>query len=309
MWTDNDFGDPRADDMTELTQRLMRCATLIEQADGLLITAGAGIGVDTGLPDFRGNEGFWRAYPALGRARLQFQDIACPEAFRAHPRLAWGFYGHRLGLYRRTDPGPTLHILREIALRVPDGAFVFTSNVDGQCQKAGLVPGQVVECHGSIHHMQCLDACMGEVWSADSWIPEVDDCTCMLLSDLPTCPHCGGLARPAILMFGDSQWIDRRLRAQLARLHGWRNKVERLLVIEVGAGTAIPSVRIFGEGQDAPIIRINSDEAKTDADRGVSLAMRGIDAMQGIASVLIERGFLDCESCRTPDLAANGSLR
>lgn len=150
---------------------------------------------------------------------------------------------------------------------------------------------------------------MGEVWSADSWIPEVDDCTCMLLSDLPTCPHCGGLARPAILMFGDSQWIDRRLRAQLARLHGWRNKVERLLVIEVGAGTAIPSVRIFGEGQDAPIIRINSDEAKTDADRGVSLAMRGIDAMQGIASVLIERGFLDCESCRTPDLAANGSLR
>lgn len=36
MWTDNDFGDPRADDMTELTQRLMRCATLIEQADGVL---------------------------------------------------------------------------------------------------------------------------------------------------------------------------------------------------------------------------------------------------------------------------------
>ena len=293
MRTENGFGDPRADDMTELTQRFIRCAALIEQADGLLITAGAGIGVDTGLPDFRGNEGFWRAYPALAPARLHFQDIACPDAFRAQPRLAWGFYGHRLKLYRQTDPGPTFHILREIAFRVPEGTFVFTSNVDGQFQKAGFAPGQVVECHGSIHHMQCLDGCMGEVWSADSWIPEVDDRTCMLLSDLPVCPHCSGVARPAILMFGDREWIDHRLRAQLARLQGWRNKVERLLVIEVGAGTAIPSVRLFGEEQDAPIIRINPDEAKTAADRGVSLAMRGVDAMQGIASALIERGFLD----------------
>ena len=46
-----------------------RCAELIAQADGLLITAGAGMGVDSGLPDFRGSEGFWGAYPALGRAR------------------------------------------------------------------------------------------------------------------------------------------------------------------------------------------------------------------------------------------------
>lgn len=48
MRTENGFGDPRADDMTELTQRFIRCAALIEQADSLLITAGAGIGVDTG---------------------------------------------------------------------------------------------------------------------------------------------------------------------------------------------------------------------------------------------------------------------
>lgn len=103
--------------------------------------------------------------------------------------------------------------------------------------------------------------------------------------------------------------LNHRLRAQLARLQGWRNKVERLLVIEVGAGTAIPSVRLFGEGQGAPIIRINPGEANTNADRGVSLAMRGIEAMQGIALVLIEQDFLDRESCRIPKLAAKGRLR
>ena len=274
-------------------QRFMRCATLIEQAEGLLITAGAGLGVDSGLPDFRGNEGFWRAYPALRHAQLGFQDIACPDAFRTRPQLAWGFYGHRLNLYRQTVPGPAIQILRAIANRVPDGAFVFTSNVDGQFQKAEFTPGQLVECHGSIHRMQCLEGCLGDVWSADWWAPEVDERACMLLNDPPLCPHCGGVARPAVLMFADSEWIDHGRSLQLARLQGWRRKVERLLVIEIGAGTTIPSVRLFSEGQDAPIIRINPDEAKTAADRGVSLAMRGIQAMQGIASALIERGFLD----------------
>ncbi|MDS4013216.1 MAG: NAD-dependent deacetylase, partial [Candidatus Accumulibacter sp.] len=73
-----------------------RCARLLTQADGLLITAGAGLGVDSGLPDFRGVHGFWRAYPALGQARIAFEQIANPAAFAAQPRLAWGFYGHRL---------------------------------------------------------------------------------------------------------------------------------------------------------------------------------------------------------------------
>jgi NAD-dependent SIR2 family protein deacetylase len=270
-----------------------RFANLIEQADGLLITAGAGLGVDAGLPDFRGKDGFWRAYPALGRARLHFQDVACPDAFRERPRLAWGFYGHRLKMYRETEPGPTLRILMEVARRIPDGTYVFTSNVDGAFQKAGFEPARVVECHGTIHRMQCLDGCLGDVWSADSWLPEVDEATCSLINDMPTCPHCGGVARPNVLMFGDSAWIDNSMRVQHARLQGWRNKVERLLVIEIGAGTAIPTVRIFGESQDAPIVRINADDARTQVGRGVSLQMTGLEAMRGIASALLERGFLD----------------
>ena len=280
-------------DRDDIEKRFARCANLIEQADGLLITAGAGLGVDAGLPDFRGKDGFWRAYPALGRARLHFQDIASPDAFRERPRLAWGFYGHRLKMYRETEPGPTLRILMEVARRIPDGTHVFTSNVDGAFQKAGFEPSRVVECHGTIHRMQCLDGCLGDVWSADAWLPEVDEATCALKNDVPTCPHCGGVARPNILMFGDGAWIDHSMRVHNARLQGWRNKVDRLLVIEIGAGTAIPTVRIFGESQEAPIVRINPVDAKAEAGRGVSLSMSGIEAMRGIASTLIERGFLD----------------
>lgn len=73
---------------------LAHAIAALKGADGLLITAGAGMGVDSGLPDFRGNTGLWAAYPALRRARLDFTRIANPAAFLANPRLAWGFYGH-----------------------------------------------------------------------------------------------------------------------------------------------------------------------------------------------------------------------
>ena len=277
----------------DLAERFSTCANLIEQADGLLITAGAGLGVDSGLPDFRGNEGFWRAYPALGRARLNFHEIACPDAFSETPRLAWGFYGHRLRMYRQTEPGPTFQILKEISHQLPNGAYVFTSNVDGHFQKAGFDPERIVECHGSIHHLQCVDACLNDIWPADSLEPQIDEDACLLLNEPPICPWCKGLARPNILMFSDAGWIGDRTQAQFARLDAWRDKVERLLIIEIGAGTAVPSVRIFGENQDAPIIRINPLESRIAADRGVSLPMSGIEAMRGIASVLTARALLE----------------
>ncbi len=73
-------------------------------ADSLLLAAGAGIGVDSGLPDFRGPQGFWRAYPGLKKSGLRFEQIANPEHFHSDPTLGWGFYGHRLKLYRETQP-------------------------------------------------------------------------------------------------------------------------------------------------------------------------------------------------------------
>lgn len=127
--------------------------SLFESADALLITAGAGMGVDSGLPDFRGNTGMWQTYPELGRRRIDFTAIANPQAFKNHPRLAWGFYGHRLDLYRRTLPHRGFGRLLDIADKRNLPYFVFTSNVDGQFTKAGFDPKRIYECHGSIHHL------------------------------------------------------------------------------------------------------------------------------------------------------------
>ena len=77
-----------------LLEAARRAAQVISEADGLLITAGAGMGVDSGLPDFRGDSGFWQAYPALAKAKLRFHEIASPATFANDPALAWGSYGH-----------------------------------------------------------------------------------------------------------------------------------------------------------------------------------------------------------------------
>ena len=59
--------------------KLIDFAEHLKQADGLLITAGAGMGVDSGLPDFRGDQGFWKAYPPLKHLGKNFVDMATPE--------------------------------------------------------------------------------------------------------------------------------------------------------------------------------------------------------------------------------------
>ncbi len=265
-------------------------ARLLAQADALLITAGAGMGVDSGLPDFRGPGGFWGVYPALGRAGLCFEEVASPKTFIEQPTLAWGFYGHRLNLYRQTPPGRSFDILREIAQGMPYGAFVFTSNVDGHFQKAGFPSARVCEVHGSIHHLQCLNRCSDHIWSASYFTPEVDEENCRLVSDLPTCPHCGGMARPNILMFGDWYWNSSRQAEQMAALNAWLEQAENPVVIEIGAGTAIPTVRHFGERLACPMIRINKTESDIRRSGDVGLPLGGIEAMTQIQAAMTRQG-------------------
>ncbi|SDJ51386.1 SIR2 family NAD-dependent protein deacylase [Microbulbifer yueqingensis] len=273
--------------MDSKTRReLERAAELIERADGLLIAAGAGMGVDSGLPDFRGNEGFWKAYPALRQSGESFADIASPVTFTAHPERAWGFYGHRLNLYRSTRPHDGFRLLRQMGEARERGYFVFTSNVDGQFEKAGFDPERLNQCHGSIHHLQCLDDCSGEIWPADGETPVVDTERCLALGELPTCPRCGEVARPNILMFSDWGWNMARQEAQQEKYQRWLAAVKNLVVIECGAGTAIPTVRWESEAVGGQLVRINPNEPESDLEDAIGIRLGAREAISAIAARL-----------------------
>lgn len=269
-----------------MNAELEAAARLIADADALLVTAGAGMGVDSGLPDFRGRQGFWRAYPALGAAGMDFTEIANPVVFERDPALAWGFYGHRLALYRTTVPHVGFSLLQAFAAEKPGGLFVVTSNVDGQFQKSGIQAEHILEIHGSIHQLQCLEPCTDHIWSADGITVETDDDACRWVGDLPHCPHCAGLARPNILMFGDWGWLSERQQVQQQAFQAWRESVRHPVVIELGAGIDIPSIRHISERQMGPLVRINPRHFQLGAVKGVSLAMDAKAALEGIGSLI-----------------------
>lgn len=251
-----------------MSESVNRAARALADAEALLVCAGAGMGVDSGLPDFRGPEGFWRAYPAAKALGLRFEQLADPRWFHEDPPLAWGFYGHRLNLYRATVPHEGFQILRRWLAGMSAGGFVFTSNVDGQFQRAGFPEDHVLECHGSIHRLQCLAGCGADCWPAGDARVEVDEASLRAAPPLPACPRCGGLARPNILMFGDFGWDSDASAQQELRFAGWLDDIERrgarLAVVCLGSGKAIPTVRSTAERTArrlrGSLIRINPRE-------------------------------------------------
>jgi len=242
-------------------------AEAIATADALLVTAGAGMGIESGLPDFRGERGFWRAYPAYAQLGLSFMDLANPRWFREDPELAWGFYGHRLNLYRATRPHAGFALLKGWSESFSRRGFVLTSNIDSQFQLAGFDLERIVEAHGTLEVWQCTRRCGIGLFPAAPEGVVVDPATFRAAAPLPACLACGALARPNVLLFGDDDWDETRTLVQQRRLESWLVEVGeargRLVIVECGAGTAVPTIRAAGDSlarrMGATLIRLNPD--------------------------------------------------
>ena len=274
-----------------MTQKedIKQAAKAVKTADALLITAGAGIGVDSGLPDFRGDKGFWKAYPPIAKLGISFVEMANPRWFFENPKLAWAFYGQRLNLYRKTTPHTGFYQLLEIGEQKEGGYFVFTSNVDGQFQKAGYDENKIEECHGSINHFQCIEPCSNKIWDASEIEVAVEENVFEALEPLPSCKNCGKLARPNVLMFGDWRWVGDRTENQGYRLANWLQKIldegKSLAIIEIGAGEAVPTVRYTSENVaqklNATLVRINPRDFHVPYGH-FSIPLEGADGINSI---------------------------
>ena len=269
-------------------------AQFIESAEAIMIGAGAGMGVDSGLPDFRGAEGFWRAYPQLEQLGVSFEEMANPQWFEKNPRLAWGFYGHRFELYQRTQPHSGFSFINRWIKEKKLDYFIFTSNVDGHFQKGGFDSEKILECHGSLLHLQCLRNCGHPIWRTDSnLVFRINPDNLLAESPLPNCSECGSIARPNILMFSDFQWDSNRTLNQERKYQDWlkNQKSKRLVVLEIGAGIDVPTVRLNCEEvyrmMGDHYIRINPRESEIAYEEAVSLPMKAEEAIKAINQKII----------------------
>jgi len=230
----------------------MNTKEIIQNSDVILITAGAGIGVDSGLPDFRSNNGFWKD-------ELKYEQIANPNMLLLQEDNFWEFYNYRLDLYRNTEPHNGFKLLLDLC-KSKDDYFVYTSNVDGQFQKAGFE--YIYEIHGTIHRLQCSNLECDNYQYGNTWFNNEPT------HKLHKCSKCGETARPNILMFSDWEWdssiSNKQEKEYLSFLA--RNEKKKICIIEIGAGSSIPSVRhhseyIF-EYHNTDLIRINLNESE-----------------------------------------------
>jgi NAD-dependent SIR2 family protein deacetylase len=247
-------------------RELERAAEAVRSAEALLIGAGAGMSVDAGIPAYRLNPPSATGEPAPPLGSLN------PMLFTAYPAVAWGRAAVQRALFRRTVPHRGYQLLLEWSQRMPAGAFVITSNIDGMFLAAGFAADRVVEGHGSMHFMQCTRPCTPAIWSAETCAFELDEAR-QLAPSPPTCRDCGAPARPNVFMFGDRFFNSGRAEEQLRSFDAWQEatRPRRFAVIECGAGTAVPTIRdkchAFARQRDVPLVRINP--AESDPEEGV----------------------------------------
>src|SRR5256885_11340213 len=116
----------------------------------VLVITGAGVSAESGIPTFRGKDGYWR--------NLDPTKLATPEAFARDPKLVWDWYRERRERIRKSEPNAAHRAVVNLAMNSRDFLLV-TQNVDDLHARAGLPPEKSVQIHGDIFITRCLRCC------------------------------------------------------------------------------------------------------------------------------------------------------
>ena len=183
--------------------------------DGLVVAlTGAGISAASGIPTFRGPEGFW----SVGSSVYRPQELATHATFRRQPDEVWAWYLYRLGVCRAAQPNAAHAALVDAEGLLGERFLLVTQNVDGLHQRAGS--RRVFAVHGHLERVRCADGCSTELLPVPTEVEPKqpgEELTGAERAAL-TCRRCGGWLRPHVLWFDetyDEQWFrfDSALRA------------------------------------------------------------------------------------------------
>jgi NAD-dependent deacetylase len=228
-----------------------RLAGLVRTRQPCVALTGAGISTESGIPDFRSPSGIWAQYDPM--------EYATISAFHRDPVKVWEFYGRRLGMLTRAEPNAGHRVLARLERRGLVRAVV-TQNIDGLHQRAGS--REVIEVHGSIRSASCL-ACGMQV-------PLVDVVAALATAPAPSCPRCGEILKPDVVMFGELLPVE---------------AIERAFVLAAAAGLLL----VVGSSLEVHPVAGLSDETLSGGGT-VAIVNRGPTPYDGRAALRIEDG-------------------
>ena len=246
---------------------------ILECCPNLLICAGAGMSNDSGVSVFRGKNGLWTERIHLRGNSYSHKELLNHHAFIDNRVDAWQFINNLKSTFNKNRPHSGYYkLLKALSDK---NYFVVTSNCDEYFSRAGFNENRILEIHGSIYDYQCLDGCGNEIWCHEKE------------SIAPNCPECGKNCRPNVKLFDDWHWISTKAKDQESRYLSWlkniKTKNEKILVIEIGAGKTIATIRLLAEkiaGDMNSLVRINSYDHEVSKPNFISIpksAIEGID--------------------------------
>jgi NAD-dependent deacetylase len=186
----------------DFERRLRVVRGWLEAAQRVVALTGAGVSTDSGIPDFRGPQGVWTRNPEAEKQSTIQHYVADPEV----RRRAWRSRLDSPAWTAQPNAGHRALVALERRGKLDT---LITQNIDGLHQAAGSSPERVVEVHGTMREVVCLDC--GERAPMERALARV-----RAGEDDPPCRTCGGILKSATISFGQSLVPEDLRRAELA---------------------------------------------------------------------------------------------
>ncbi|MGB5219504.1 MAG: Sir2 family NAD-dependent protein deacetylase [Polyangiales bacterium] len=230
---------------------------LLQHTSGLVLwLTGAGVSAESGIPTFRGKEGYWR----IGSSNYRPEEMATMAAFREMPDEVWSWYLYRRGVCRGAQPNAAHRALFRAEQRAGDRFLLVTQNVDGLHLRAGNTRERTYQIHGNIDFMRCSRECL----PAPVPIPGGIDLSWekrRTLTDyertLLRCPSCGARGRPHVLWF-DESYDEANFRFQ-SSIEAARNASLVIVVGTTGATSLPMHIGTIAAQRRVPMLAVNPE--------------------------------------------------
>ena len=223
----------------------------------IVFVTGAGISQESGIPTFRGNDGYWRKYDPM--------KLATIDAFYDNPELVWEWYEDRRKNILMAKPNEGHFAIANME-KFRD-VTVLTQNIDGLHQRSGST--NVLELHGSIIRIKCT----------------VCDFSGDIIEDFESLPpkcECGNILRPDVVWFGEA------LSEEV-----WKNAIKEASTCDVMiiAGTSLAvspanTLPIYAKQNGATLIEVNPEKTVMSNDMDLSIQTTSTNALPKMLSVL-----------------------
>ncbi|MFT7620931.1 MAG: NAD-dependent deacetylase [Myxococcota bacterium] len=222
----------------------------------IVALTGAGISAESGIPTFRGEEGFW----IVGSREYRPQEMATNAMFQERPDAVWPWYLYRRSICRAAQPNPAHQALVTLERALPDRFLLVTQNVDGLHLRAGNSLERTYQIHGNVDYMRCAAECDPgahfllpvpdglDPWDKDRAITQAE-------WDVLVCPKCGGRTRPHVL------WFDEYYTEELYRYESSiraASDAALLLIVGTAGATNLPNQMVqLAARSGAVVVDIN----------------------------------------------------